>query len=44
MEKQVELVLNIFKESGILTKIYSLEDVLENHGRFFMNHILIAEN
>ena len=43
-KEQVELVQNIFKESGILTKMYSFGDVLENQGRFFMNYMLIVEN
>lgn len=44
MRKQVELVQNIFKESRILTKIYSFGDALEKQGRFFMNYILMVEN
>ena len=44
MKKQVELVQNIFKESGILAKIYSFGDALEKQGRFFMNYILVVEN
>ena len=44
MKQQVELVQDILKESGVLTKIYSYGDALENQGRFFMNYMLIVEN
>ena len=44
MKEQVELVQNIFKESGILTKIYSFGDALENQGHFFMNYMVMVEN
>ena len=44
MKEQVELVQNIFKESGILTKIYSFGDALENQRHFFKNYMLMVEN
>lgn len=44
MKQQVELVQNTLKESGVVTKIYSFEDALENQGRLYVNYLLMVEN
>ena len=44
MQDNVKLLKNIFKEHGILNKIFNFGDTLEHQGRFFRNYMRMFEN